>query len=121
MIIKGEVPLCHFNTSRIELIDTVDQGRFGTVADSGSGVLAKEKRLELNVQELIPDTRQETGTGARQLGICETPVGDGNIHITNAWILEFSPSACGGLATPGLYFTKLFEGSHFIIVFYCPS
>lgn len=40
--------------------------------DSVSPVLAEEKRLELNLKELLLNSGQETGARALQLGVCET-------------------------------------------------
>lgn len=41
-------------------------------ADSVSVVVVEEERLELNLEEVILDSGQETGSGAAQLGVCKT-------------------------------------------------
>ena len=47
-----------------------ESGRFGT--DSVSVVLMEEERLQLNLEEFVPDSGQETRAGAAQLGVCKT-------------------------------------------------
>lgn len=43
-------------------------------ADSVSVILVEEERFELNLEEFVLDSRQETGPRAFQLGVCETSV-----------------------------------------------
>lgn len=43
-------------------------------ADGASAVLVEEERLELNLEDLVPDPRQETRARAAQQGVRETSV-----------------------------------------------